>query len=177
MQYLCLFWATENPMYSNYCVYKETVLSNGQLSVAQRPPCKSFCVQVLRKAESKIRCIVAYSYFLSLRWLKCVPTIRFSSFKLVKKSLVRPLKMNALQVGNHVLFCILFDVVNCCLKFLFIYVDPQLKGKVLASNLGCAVPFYSSPYFRVAASFRTAAMPSLSFLMTFLFLGMVYYLF
>jgi hypothetical protein len=47
MQYLCLFWATNNNMYTNYCVYKETVLSNGQLSVAQRPPCRSFCIQVI----------------------------------------------------------------------------------------------------------------------------------
>jgi hypothetical protein len=138
---------------------------------------KAFVFRYCGKRQIKSVVLLLIRIFLSLRWLKCVPTIRFSSFKLVRKSLVRPLKMNALQVGNHVLFCILFDVVNCCLKFLFIYVDPQLKGKVLASNLGCAVPFYSSPYFRVAASFRTATMPSLSFLMTFLFLGMVYYLF
>jgi hypothetical protein len=51
MQYLCLFWATNNNMYTNYCVYKETVLSNGQLSVAQRPPCRSFCIQVIGRAS------------------------------------------------------------------------------------------------------------------------------
>jgi hypothetical protein len=33
--------------------------------------------------------------------------------------------------------------------------DPILKGKVLAANLGCAVPYYNSPYFRLNAASRT----------------------
>jgi hypothetical protein len=49
MQYLCLFWGSENDMYVNLCYYKEDVSSPDPdlHQVAPRPPCRSFCVQVI----------------------------------------------------------------------------------------------------------------------------------
>jgi hypothetical protein len=48
MQYLCLFWGSENLMYTNSCLYKED--TNNAIEelkrFAPRPPCRSFCVQV-----------------------------------------------------------------------------------------------------------------------------------
>jgi hypothetical protein len=54
--------------------------------------------------------------------------------------------------------------------------DPVLEGLPLESNLGCAVPYYKSPYFRASApSFAwsspahiavAAALASLSYLFT-----------
>jgi hypothetical protein len=47
MQYLCLFYGTDNAMYTNYCVYQERPDPVSQIQLyAQRPPCRSFCVQV-----------------------------------------------------------------------------------------------------------------------------------
>lgn len=46
MQYLCLFYGSNNAMYTNNC--KDDLSSpdpNGYLFVP-RPPCRSFCVQV-----------------------------------------------------------------------------------------------------------------------------------
>jgi hypothetical protein len=45
MQYLCLFWGSNNDMYTNYCVFQETVTTTIKV-LAPRPPCKSFCVQI-----------------------------------------------------------------------------------------------------------------------------------
>lgn len=48
MQYLCLFWGTENDMYTNLCFWKEDT-SNPDPTLHEatgRPPCRSFCVQV-----------------------------------------------------------------------------------------------------------------------------------
>lgn len=49
MQYLCLFYGSDNPMYTNYCVYQEdvTLANKEDHRLAPRPPCKSFCVQVV----------------------------------------------------------------------------------------------------------------------------------
>ena len=49
MQYLCLFWGSDNEMYVNQCVYQEDVSSPNPVNhkVAPRPPCRSFCVQVI----------------------------------------------------------------------------------------------------------------------------------
>lgn len=48
MQYLCLFYGSENDMYTNYCLYQEDVSDPNPSfhKVAPRPPCRSFCVQV-----------------------------------------------------------------------------------------------------------------------------------
>ena len=48
MQYLCLFWGSQNDMYTNLCYWKEDVTDpDPQLhQIAPRPPCRSFCVQV-----------------------------------------------------------------------------------------------------------------------------------
>lgn len=48
MQYLCLFWGSDNLMYTNYCVYKEDVTNADPSThrIAPKPPCRSFCVQV-----------------------------------------------------------------------------------------------------------------------------------
>ena len=48
MQYLCMFWGSENLMYSNSCLFKEDT-SNAIAELqrfAPRPPCRSFCVQI-----------------------------------------------------------------------------------------------------------------------------------
>lgn len=48
MQYLCLFYGSENDMYTNFCVYQEDVTDSNPVNhrIAPRPPCRSFCVQV-----------------------------------------------------------------------------------------------------------------------------------
>lgn len=48
MQYLCLFYGSDNPMYTNECVNQEDVKDPNPANhkVAPRPPCRSFCVQV-----------------------------------------------------------------------------------------------------------------------------------
>ncbi len=48
MQYLCLFYGSDNDMYKNYCIYQEDVKDPNPANhkVAPRPPCKSFCVQI-----------------------------------------------------------------------------------------------------------------------------------
>ena len=47
MQYLCLFYGSDNTMYVNECVNQEDVKDPNPANhkVAPRPPCKSFCVQ------------------------------------------------------------------------------------------------------------------------------------
>ena len=49
LQYLCLFWASQNDMYDNYCFWMEDVSSPNpdEHQIAPRPPCRSFCVQVM----------------------------------------------------------------------------------------------------------------------------------
>lgn len=49
LQYLCLFWGSDNSMYSNLCVYQEDKSDPDPLNhrVAPRPPCRSFCTQVI----------------------------------------------------------------------------------------------------------------------------------
>lgn len=48
MQYLCLFWGSQNDMYRNYCYWSEDVSSPDPRNhlIAPRPPCRSFCVQI-----------------------------------------------------------------------------------------------------------------------------------
>jgi hypothetical protein len=48
MQYLCLFYGSDNSQYRNYCLYQEKVYPDGSQNdlVTARPPCRSFCVQV-----------------------------------------------------------------------------------------------------------------------------------
>ena len=48
MQYLCLFYGSNNDMYVNHCIFQEDVSSSNPLDhkVTPRPPCRSFCVQV-----------------------------------------------------------------------------------------------------------------------------------
>lgn len=48
MQYLCLFWGTENDMYTNLCFWREETQDPDprKHKVTGRPPCRSFCVQV-----------------------------------------------------------------------------------------------------------------------------------
>lgn len=49
MQYLCLFYGSNNPMYTNYCVYQEedTDPLPANKRFAPRPPCRGFCTQVM----------------------------------------------------------------------------------------------------------------------------------
>lgn len=48
MQYLCLFWGSNNNMYTNCCFYQEDVTDTDPANhiVSPRPPCRSFCVQI-----------------------------------------------------------------------------------------------------------------------------------
>ena len=58
MQYLCLFWGTENDMYTNLCFWKEDT-SNPDPTLHEatgRPPCRSFCVQVRNCFSSSSSC-------------------------------------------------------------------------------------------------------------------------
>jgi len=54
LQYLCLFWASQNDMYDNYCFWLEDVSSPdpAEHQIAPRPPCRSFCVQVMDDSVS-----------------------------------------------------------------------------------------------------------------------------
>ena len=56
MQYLCLFWGTDNPMYKNDCINSEDYSDPDPANQkkVQRPPCRSFCVQVSSKRSSKL---------------------------------------------------------------------------------------------------------------------------
>lgn len=49
MQYLCLFWASDNSQYGNSCIAREKTdfPDPANYLLAPRPPCRSFCVQVL----------------------------------------------------------------------------------------------------------------------------------
>mmetsp|Transcript_28145 Transcript_28145/g.28433 ORF Transcript_28145/g.28433 Transcript_28145/m.28433 type:complete len:206 (+) Transcript_28145:150-767(+) len=48
MQYLCLFWGSDNYMYRNSCINKEDTSSPDPLEhkLSPRYPCRSFCTQV-----------------------------------------------------------------------------------------------------------------------------------
>lgn len=48
MQYLCLFWGSNNDQYTNFCVFQEDVTDANPQNhkVAPRPPCRSFCTQI-----------------------------------------------------------------------------------------------------------------------------------
>lgn len=48
MQYLCLFWGSDNSMYTNFCIYQEDVSDPNPINhkLSPRQPCRSFCVQV-----------------------------------------------------------------------------------------------------------------------------------
>ena len=71
MQYLCLFWGSNNTMYDNGCNALDEVnrpLKNKQINT-QTPPCRSFCVQI---AEV---CANDYNGFLNVCFnIQCPPT-------------------------------------------------------------------------------------------------------
>ena len=54
MQYLCLFYGSDNDMYTNNCINQEDVSDSNPINhkVAPRPPCRSFCVQVAEVCAS-----------------------------------------------------------------------------------------------------------------------------
>lgn len=70
MQYLCLFWGSNNDMYENLCIYKEEVTSVNKLDhkVSPRPPCRSFCVQIAQV------CANDPEYMLLCADIDCPPT-------------------------------------------------------------------------------------------------------
>lgn len=74
MQYMCLFWGSNNTMYNNECSALDITnrpLLNKQIRT-QTPPCRSFCVQI---AEV---CANDYYYFLNICWeIACPPTETF----------------------------------------------------------------------------------------------------
>lgn len=77
MQYLCLFWGSQNSMYRNYCYWKEDVSNPDptQHVIAPRPPCRSFCVQVshLTIIYSSLSHSKLYVSLCNCRSLRCVP--------------------------------------------------------------------------------------------------------
>lgn len=54
MQYLCLFYGSDNEMYINKCINQEDVTDSNPVNhkVTPRPPCRSFCVQVAEVCAS-----------------------------------------------------------------------------------------------------------------------------
>jgi len=54
MQYLCLFYGSDNEMYINQCINQEDVTDSNPVNhkVTPRPPCRSFCVQVAEVCAS-----------------------------------------------------------------------------------------------------------------------------
>eukprot|EP01039_Chlorochromonas_danica_P002272 gene2272-2487_t len=107
MQYLCLFYGTNNEMYTNYCVYQETTDPVSSIkTVTQRPPCHSFCVQVA------MYCANDPDFFIQTCSRIACP----------------------------------YPSSETCTA------DPIMQGLTLGANLDCEVPYYTSPYFRAAAS-------------------------
>ena len=100
MQYLCLFWGSQNDMYTNLCFWKEDVSSPDpdQHKISPRPPCRSFCVQVCivndncRDRSANCCCLWAGG-----RSRRCAPTKRTSS-TYVPLSSAPPQKTSARQV-------------------------------------------------------------------------------
>lgn len=70
LQYLCLFWASQNDMYDNYCFWLEDVSSPNpdEHQIAPRPPCRSFCVQI---AEV---CANSADFLHMCNYIACPPT-------------------------------------------------------------------------------------------------------
>lgn len=70
LQYLCLFWASQNDMYENYCYWLEDVSSPNpdEHQIAPRPPCRSFCVQIAEVCANSADFIHMCSY------IACPPT-------------------------------------------------------------------------------------------------------
>jgi hypothetical protein len=82
MQYLCLFWGSDNLMYTNCCILSEYVISTDASTkiISPRYPCHSFCVQVCSWfvclfVRSFVRCSVDvrdvhyYVCLISIYWL------------------------------------------------------------------------------------------------------------
>lgn len=70
LQYLCLFWGSQNDMYDNYCFWMEDVSSPNpdEHQIAPRPPCRSFCVQI---AEV---CANSADFLHMCNYIACPPT-------------------------------------------------------------------------------------------------------
>ena len=107
MQYLCLFWGSQNDMYTNLCFWKEDVSSpDPQLhKISPRPPCRSFCVQVyssLYGIPSYQRSVAVHTPLINgiRRSQKCVLTRQTLSTCAVL-SHAHPQRMSARQVRDH----------------------------------------------------------------------------
>lgn len=111
MQYLCLFWGSNNDMYVNKCDILDSVnrpLKKEHLHT-QTPPCRSFCVQI---AEV---CANDYTAFLNV----CLE-------------------------------------IECPPEATFCTPDPKIEDLVVATNIGCNMPFDADPYASNSApSFAT----------------------
>jgi hypothetical protein len=97
MQYLCLFWGTENDMYRNLCFWKEETQDPDPTKhkVTGRPPCRSFCVQV--------NTLLALPFSILVRSLKSVQ-IKKISLTSVMGLFAHQLVMSAPQVTKPLSF-------------------------------------------------------------------------
>lgn len=70
MQYLCLFYGSDSPMYRNYCIFRRELISPVQERqvFARVPPCKSFCVQIATV------CANDPEFIQTCELIKCPPT-------------------------------------------------------------------------------------------------------
>jgi len=70
MQYLCLFWGSDNYMYRNSCIYHEDTSSPDPLQhkLTPRYPCRSFCVQIAKV------CANSYDFLKVCGEIACPPT-------------------------------------------------------------------------------------------------------
>lgn len=70
MQYLCLFWGSDNYMYRNSCIYKEDTTNPdpGKHKLTPRYPCRSFCVQIAKV------CANSYDFLKVCSEIACPPT-------------------------------------------------------------------------------------------------------
>ena len=76
--------------------------------------------------------------------------ILISSSKLARISPALQQKTSARQVIFYLLLFVEAEIESSV--SMHINTDPILDNKVLAANLGCSVPYYSSPYFRSGSS-------------------------
>eukprot|EP01041_Mallomonas_annulata_P008451 gene8451-17423_t len=70
MQYLCLFWASDNYMYRNSCIDKEDTTGPDPADhrLSPRYPCRSFCIQIAKV------CANEYDFMKVCSEIACPPT-------------------------------------------------------------------------------------------------------
>lgn len=150
MQYLCLFYGSDNNQYRNYCVLQEDYsdpLPENHLKSA-RPPCRSFCVQV---GESRGSCLLLHVSAVCI----CLTAVVLCD----QVATVCANDPTFIQTCNRI--ACPPTAAECTpgtstppdpprqVRFPYWYdrsTDPILGGQSVTGNLGCEVPYHRTPY-------------------------------